>query len=156
MVEHQLPSLAEVSGQNLKLLRLPGEAKAPAPGAYYKPSMYWSISARSDHPAEAALFVNFLANTAEAGTVLLTDRGVPANTKIRAAITPKLAAADKAAADYLGALKVGPAPRVTPNGASGIEAILKRHTEEVLFERRTPQQAAESFVKELQAEIDAA
>jgi multiple sugar transport system substrate-binding protein len=118
--------------------------------------MFWSISARSKHPAEAALFVNFLANTADAGTILLTDRGVPANTKVRAAITPKLTAADKAAADYLGTLKVGPAPRVTPNGASGIEAILKRHTEGVLFERQTPQQAAAAFIKELQAEIDAA
>jgi multiple sugar transport system substrate-binding protein len=152
----QLPSLAEASGQNLTLLRQPGEAQAASPGAYFKPSMFWSVSARSKHPAEAALFVDFLANTADAGTVLLTDRGVPANTKVRTAITPKLTATDKAAAEYLSTLKTGPAPRVTPNGASGIEAILKRHTEEVLFERRTPQQAAESFIKELQAEIDAA
>jgi len=152
----QLTSLAAASGQNLKLLRQPGEAQAGAPGAYYKPSMFWSISARSEHPAEAALFVNFLANTPEAGDILLTDRGVPANAKVRSAITPKLTDADKAAAEYLGALKVGQAPRVTPNGASGIEAILKRNTEGVLFERQTPQQAAAAFIKELQAEIDAA
>jgi multiple sugar transport system substrate-binding protein len=57
---------------------------------------------------------------------------------------------------YLDTLKVGAAPRVTPNGASSIEAILKRHTEEVLFGRSTPDQAAAAFIKELQAEIDAA
>jgi len=51
---------------------------------------------------------------------------------------------------------VGPAPRVTPNGASSVEAILKRHTEEVLFGRVTPEQAAAAFIKELQAEIDRA
>ncbi|GIF73012.1 ABC transporter substrate-binding protein [Asanoa siamensis] len=152
----QLTSLTAASGQSLKLLRQPSEARAGSPGAYYKPSMFWSISARSQHPAEAALFVNFLANTTEAGDILLTDRGVPANTKVRSAITPKLTDADKAAAEYLGAIKVGPAPRVTPNGASGIEAILKRNTEGVLFERQTPQQAAAAFIKELQAEIDAA
>jgi len=152
----QLASVTSASGQKLKLLRLPGEAKAGTPGAYYKPSMFWSISARSEHPAEAALFVDFLANTSEAGDILLTDRGVPANTKVRTAITPKLTDADKAAAEYLAAIKTGPPPRVTPNGASGIEAILKRHTEEVLFERQTPQKAAEGFIKELQAEIDAA
>jgi multiple sugar transport system substrate-binding protein len=45
---------------------------------------------------------------------------------------------------------------VTPNGASGVEAILKRYTEEVLFGRSTPQQAAEKFIAELQAEIKAA
>ncbi|MDR7276269.1 ABC transporter substrate-binding protein [Catenuloplanes atrovinosus] len=152
----QLTSIGAASGQNLRLVNIPGESQVGTPGAYYKPSMYWSISARSEHPAEAALFVDFLLNTQEAADVLLTDRGVPGNRTIRAALAPKLTATDKAAADYLDTVKVGPAPRVTPNGASGIEQILKRHTEEVLFERKTPQAAAESFIKELQTEIDAA
>ncbi|MEV4356571.1 extracellular solute-binding protein [Nonomuraea sp. NPDC049625] len=152
----QLSSLTTASGAKLKLLRLPGETQAKSPGAYFKSSMYWSISARSKHPAEAALFVDFLANSQEAADILLTDRGVPANKKIRAAITPKLTETDKAAAEYLDAAKVGQAPRVTPNGASDLEAIIKRHTEEVLFDRETPEQAAKSFITELQAEIDGA
>lgn len=53
-------------------------------------------------------------------------------------------------------LKVGTAPRVTPNGASNLEAVIERHTEEVLFDRQTPEQAAKSFVKEPQNEIDGA
>ncbi|WP_416904415.1 ABC transporter substrate-binding protein [Micromonospora echinospora] len=150
----QLTSLAKASGKNLKLLRLPGEAQTA--GAYYKPSMFWSISSRSKHPAEAALFVDFLANSQQAADILLTDRGVPANTKIRTAITPKLTTTDKAAAEFLDSVKVSKPPRVTPNGASGIEGILKRYTEEVLFGRMTPQQAAEKFIAELQAEIKAA
>ncbi|GGN63198.1 sugar ABC transporter substrate-binding protein [Actinoplanes lobatus] len=153
----QLTSLTAASGQQLKLLKLPTNGQAAAAESpYYKPSMFWSVSSRSKHPAEAALFADFLLNTTEAGEVLLTDRGVPSNSTVRSAITPKLADTDKAAAEYLAALKVGAAPRVTPNGASGIEAILKRHTEEVLFERLAPQAAAESFIKELQTEIDAA
>ncbi|MEO3927767.1 extracellular solute-binding protein [Micromonosporaceae bacterium B7E4] len=152
----QLTSLTAASGKNLKLLRLPGEATAKSPGAYYKPSMFWSISSRTKHAAEAAVFVDFLANNEAAAEVMLTDRGVPANKKIRAAITPQLAETDKAAVAYLDTLKVGAAPRVTPNGASGIEAILKRYTEDVLFGRSTPDQAAAAFIKELQAEIDAA
>ncbi|NUR87739.1 MAG: sugar ABC transporter substrate-binding protein, partial [Nonomuraea sp.] len=152
----QLTALTAASSSKLKLLRLPGESQAAAPGAYYKPSMYWSISSRSEHPAEAALFVDFLANSQEAADILLTDRGVPANTRIRAAITPKLGETDKAAAEFLDAVKVGTAPRVTPNGASNLEAIIKRHTEEVLFDRQTPEQAAAGFIKELQAEIDGA
>ncbi|MFD1365537.1 ABC transporter substrate-binding protein [Actinoplanes sichuanensis] len=150
----QLTSLAKASGQNLKLLKIPGEGTAT--GAYYKPSMFWSISSRSKHPAEAAAFVNFLGNSQEAADILLTDRGIPANTKIRTALTGKLEGTDKAAAEFLDSVKVGEAPRVTPNGASDVEAILKRHTESVLFERETPQQAAEAFIKELQAGIDAA
>ncbi|MFI1989054.1 ABC transporter substrate-binding protein [Actinoplanes sp. NPDC020271] len=152
----QLTSLAAASGQKLKLLKLPGEAQAASPGAYYKPSMFWSISSRSKQPAEAALFIDFLANSQEAADILLTDRGVPANTKIRSALVPKLTGNDKAAAEYLDAIKVGDSPRVTPNGASDVEQILKRYTEDVLFARRTPQDAATGFIKELQAAIDAA
>ncbi|BCY12053.1 ABC transporter substrate-binding protein [Actinoplanes sp. L3-i22] len=152
----QLTSLAAASGQKLKLLKLPGESQATTPGAYYKPSMFWSVSSRSKQPAEAALFVDFLANSEAAAEILQTDRGVPANTKIRSALVPKLTATDKAAAEYLDAIKVGDSPRVTPKGASDVEQILKRYTEDVLFARKTPADAATGFVKELQAAIDAA
>ncbi|MBE1591714.1 hypothetical protein ACFPOI_14305 [Nonomuraea angiospora] len=45
---------------------------------------------------------------------------------------------------------------MTPNGAGDLEAIIKRHPEEVLFDRETPEQAAKSFITEPQAEIDGA
>ncbi|GAA3435109.1 ABC transporter substrate-binding protein [Kutzneria kofuensis] len=150
----QLTALSAASGQKLKLLKLPGEAKAHA--EYYKPSMFWSVSARSKHPAEAALLLDFLANDADAAKVMLTDRGVPANLKIRAAIDGSLTDTDKAAADYLNRITVSDPPRVTPNGASTIETILKRHVEDVLFDRAKPDQAAKAFITELQADVDAA
>jgi multiple sugar transport system substrate-binding protein len=152
----QLTALSAASKDKLTLLRLPGESKAATPGAYFKPSMYWSVSSRTKHPAEAALLVDFLANNDAANNILLTERGIPANNRIRQAITDKLTETDKAAAAYLSGVTIGSAPRVTPKGASNIEAILKRHTEDVLFGRATPQAAAESFIKELQAEINAA
>ncbi|MGO1056308.1 ABC transporter substrate-binding protein [Crossiella sp. CA198] len=152
----QLTALTAASGARLKLLRLPGEAGLKAPAAYYKPSMFWSVSARSKHPAEAAAFVNFLANDEEAAKVLLTERGVPANQRIRAVIKDKLTETDKAAAAYLDALPVSDPPRITPNGASTLDAILKRHTENVLFGRSTPEQTATAFITELQSEVDAA
>lgn len=152
----QLTSLTAASGQNLRLLKLPGEADATQRGAYHKPSMYWSIFSRSKHPGEAALFVDFLANSREAAEVILTDRGVPVNEKIRGFIQPKLDAPDQAAVEYLNDITVSAPPRVTPNGASNLEKILQRHTEQVLFGQTTPDQAATSFINELQSEIDAA
>ncbi len=150
----QLTTLSAASGQKLKLLKLPGEAKTPA--EYYKPSMFWSVSARSQHPAEAALLVDFLANDADAAKILATDRGVPANSKIRTVIDSALKATDKAAADFMNQIKVSDPPRVTPNGASTVETILKRHTEDVLFNRAAPDQAAKALITELQADVDAA
>jgi pectin-derived oligosaccharide transport system substrate-binding protein len=152
----QLPSVSAASGAHLRLLRLPGEAAAPSPAVYLKPSMFWSISSRSKHPAEAALFVDFLANSDKAGKVFLTDRGFPANSTIEKAISGQLSGPDAAVATYIDKLTPGQPPTPTPKGASNIEAILKRHTEQVLFGRMTPQKAATSFIAELQAEIDAA
>ncbi|SDO32345.1 ABC transporter substrate-binding protein [Lentzea jiangxiensis] len=152
----QLTALTAASGAKLKLLRLPGETQGKAPGAYYKSSMFWSVSARSKYPAEAAAFVNFLANDEEAAKVLLTERGVPANQKIRETISGQLKDTDKAAKEYLDTVPVSDPPRITPNGASTLDTILKRHTEDVLFGRTTPDQAAASFIREVQSEVDAA
>ncbi|TDV54793.1 ABC transporter substrate-binding protein [Actinophytocola oryzae] len=152
----QLVSLVAASGQNLKLLKLPGEADAKKRGTFFKSSMYWSVFSRSKHPGEAALLVDFLTNSREAAEVMLTDRGVPGNKAIREFIQPKLDPADQAAVEYLDDLKASPPPRVTPNGGSNIEKILQRHTEQVLFGQVKPDQAATSFITELQAEIDAA
>lgn len=152
----QLTSLVAASGKNLELLKLPGEADAKKRGAFHKPSMYWSIFSRSKHPAEAAVLVDFLANSEEAAGVMLTDRGVPVNEEIRKFIQPKLDKPDQAAVTYLNEIEVSPPPRVTPNGASNIEKILQRHTEQVLFGQVPAEQAAQSFITELQAEIDGA
>jgi pectin-derived oligosaccharide transport system substrate-binding protein len=152
----QLTSLAAASGQHLSILQIPGEAKADDPGLYFKPGMYWTVSARSKHPAEAAAFANFISNNNDAGKINGTERGIPSNSAVRAAITPDLSATDKAAVEYLDGIKVGPAPLVTPAGASSIETILARYTQQVLFKQATPKQAAAAFIKELQGEIDAA
>ncbi|MFD5824644.1 ABC transporter substrate-binding protein [Lentzea sp. NPDC060358] len=152
----QLTALTAASGAKLKLLRMPGETQGKAPGAYYKPSMFWSVSARSKYPAEATAFVSFLANDEEAAKILLTERGVPANQKIREAIAGQLKETDKAAKEYLDTVPVSDPPRITPNGASTLDTILKRHTEDVLFGRTTPDQAAASFIEEVQSEVDAA
>jgi multiple sugar transport system substrate-binding protein len=150
----QLTSLSAASGSDLRLLKLPSESERT--GGYHKPSMYWTVSSRSEHPAEAALFVDFLTNSEEAAAVMLTDRGVPVSEKVRESISSKLEAPDQAAVTYLEEMEVAAPPRLTPNGASNIEEILQRHTEQVLYGQMTPEQAATSFVDELQAEIDGA
>jgi multiple sugar transport system substrate-binding protein len=150
----QLTSLAAASGSQLALVQLPGESQ-DGPAVYYKPSMYWSIAAGTDHPAEAALFLDFLANSETAADVLKTDRGVPANEQIRAFLSDQLEETDQAAIAYLDEVNVGETPRVTPNGASDVESILQRYTEQVLFGQMAPEDAAQSFIDELQAEIDA-
>ncbi|MFT4210841.1 MAG: extracellular solute-binding protein [Microbacterium sp.] len=150
----QITAIQGASGDDFVLLKLP-EPEGIHPNSY-KPSMYWSISSQTEHPAEAALFVNWLLNSDEAGSIIKTERGVPANNEVRAAITPDLSELDQTAIAYQDSVTPGDAPLVTPNGASSIETILARYTQEVFAGQSAPLDAANAFISELQGEIDAA
>ncbi|MGW0822051.1 ABC transporter substrate-binding protein [Streptomyces sp. NPDC002845] len=150
----QITALQEATGANLKLLQLPHEGDTKA--NFFKPSMYWAVSSQSKHPAEAAAFVDFMLNDQAAADVLKTERGIPANKEMLQHLQAGLTGSDKAAAEYMNAVTPGKAPVVTPNGGSGIEPMLQRYSQEVYFEKTSPEDAAKAFVKELQGEIDAA
>ena len=50
--------------------------------------------------------------------------------------------------------QVGDAPPATPPGGGAIEAIIDQHTQKVLFGEMTPEEAAASFIAELQQALD--
>lgn len=151
----QLTAYSGAAGRELKLLRLPGESSAKERAAYYKPSMFWSVSARTKHQEAAEKFLNYLSNSQTAGDIMLTERGVPANTKVREAISAKLNATDKAAIAFTNAIadEVRPAPPITPSGGSTITDMLSRYTSDILFDRTTPEKAAQPFIDELSSAI---
>ncbi|WP_127792366.1 ABC transporter substrate-binding protein [Agromyces sp. LHK192] len=150
---NQVQALRDASGQDLVALRVPGTADG---SAYYKPSMFWSSSAKTEHPAEVATFLDYLANSEDAADLLLAERGVPANEKIREYITPKLDEVNQTVVEFLDELapEVGDAPPATPPGGGAIETIIDQHTQKVLFGELTPADAAASFIEELQRALD--
>jgi multiple sugar transport system substrate-binding protein len=150
----QVTTLQEASGANVTLLQLPHAGTSGA--NFFKPSMYWAVSGQSDHPAEAAAFVDFMLNHQDAADILKTERGIPANKEILQHLQAGLTGPDQTAAEYMNAVTPGQPPVVTPNGASGIEPMLQRYTQEVYFGQTSPEKAAQAFIKELQSEIDAA
>lgn len=125
---------------------------------YLKPTMYWSISAASEHPSEAALLVDFLINDEEVAKLFGTERGVPANPALQEVIEPTLTPQGVQALEFSRLMndEAGEAPAITPNGASSVAAILGRYNDEVLFGQTTPEDAAVGFIDELQASIDSA
>ncbi|MDQ0675884.1 multiple sugar transport system substrate-binding protein [Pseudarthrobacter siccitolerans] len=156
---NQLGSLEATTGSRIKMLRAPSvDGSAAQNGMYYKPSMFWSASSRSKHPKEASTFINFLANSPEAGAILMTDRGVPTNSEIVEAIKPTLKPADTMVVSFLKDL--GPdikgAPPVPPVGAGSVQNVVKRYTDEVLYDRLTPQAAADAFKKEVEGMLASA
>jgi len=122
---------------------------------YFKPAMYYSVSAKSEHPEESAKFVDFLLNDPEVAALQLTDRGLPSNLTVRESILGDLAPADQKVADFMEGLEadIVDNPPVPPKGSSEMQDIMIRINTQVLFEEITPDEAADQFLKEVGAAI---
>ncbi|MDQ4492033.1 extracellular solute-binding protein [Sinomonas sp. ASV486] len=145
---NQLGALTKATGSDIKLLRVPSQdGSSKDNGLFYKPSMYWSASSRSKHPAEAATFIDYLVNSTDVAKVITTERGFSTSQKVQDAIKPLLTPTDKTALGFLTAIKpeVGSAPAVPPVGTSKVADALGRRVTDVLFGRADAQASAAAF-----------
>ncbi|MDR1806513.1 MAG: extracellular solute-binding protein [Propionibacteriaceae bacterium] len=149
---------AQAANANVQLVKIPTDDANSTKYAYLKPGMYWSISSQTKHPEEAGLLINFIENDPAAAAILGTERGIPANPAMVDAIQGSLTDAEKQAVAYAESLAsvIGPAPEITPNGASAIDTALTRYLQDVLFETSTPLVAAQAFIDEIHQGIEAA
>lgn len=140
---------------DLQLLRMPGEDGAEARGDWVKPSMHYSIAESSEHKEAAARLIDFIVNSPEAGAILGADRGLPPNPEVLAEIQGDLGVADQKAAAYLAERLAEPEnPRpLPPEGASEINAIFLRLSQEVLYGNLSPDAAADQLIAETEAAI---
>ncbi|MGR6919999.1 ABC transporter substrate-binding protein [[Actinomadura] parvosata] len=142
-------------GKDMELLRMPRAQGAATGGMFLQPAMFYAASAKTAHQAEADAFINFMVNDPEAGAIILSDRGLPASSKVLAAVRDHLPAADKKTLAFLDEIKdeLTDPPAAPPKGASAMEEVLKRYTDEVLFGRMSPDEAARKFLTEANALI---
>lgn len=155
---NQLSAYEKASGKDLKLLRIPGETQYARPGMTLLPSQYYSIYARSKYPRQAALFVDFLVNSAEAGNLILTDRGLPMSPQVRTAISAKLPPADQESAQFVDVVSTVNSPATAPPPASSSQqnTITLKIDSQVLFGQLTPAKAAEEWINQMKAAMAAA
>lgn len=148
---NQLTALRKASGHQLELLRAPGETGATQPGMWLQASQLYTINAKTEHPKEAAKFVDFLVNSPEAGEIILADRGISANSDVRTAIESSLSADEVAQAKFIDELapKAGPPLVIGPTGSTDTLKITDRLNAEVLFDRMKPAEAAADFIKQV-------
>ena len=150
---NSLTALSKASGAELKLLKLPGEK--PTPGIWLQSSQFYTISARSKHTDAAAKLVNFLVNNQAAARIIQSDRGIPGNSEMRAAIQDKLTPQGKVEAEYIDQIgKMDFAPTyIGPTGSTAVSEITARINTDVLFKRLTPEKAADQWLSESKAAI---
>lgn len=150
---NQLLALDEVSGRELQLLRFPGEGTERQAGMYFKPAQFWSASAQTEHPEEAARFIDFLLNDSRVADLMLSERGLPVNVEQRERILAKLTPADQQAAAFLEEIEpdIAPPPPLPPQGAGEVQGIMQQLNEQVLFGQLSVEQAADAFMEQVNA-----
>lgn len=152
----QITPYAQAAGTgNMTLVPLP-QVKPETKTMYLKPGMYLAVSSQSQHPAEAAMLVDYLVNDAEAGQILGTERGIPANESIRKSLSETATGTDKLALDFVSVIRptIGTSPDIVPNGASDLDTMIVRYQQNVVFGRQKPLDAANAMIDELQEAID--
>jgi multiple sugar transport system substrate-binding protein len=153
---NQLVAHQALVKSKLDMTLQPSGGPGAKPGQYLKPSMLWSISARSNVAEQAVQVVNYYVTDPEAGKALGVERGVPASKALRDVVGPTLDAQNKIALDYISFItdKVGPLPPSAPKGAGEISFLLKRVNEQVGFEQASPADGAQQFVDEANSILD--
>ncbi len=126
-------------------------------GVALLPSAFWAINAATAHPKEAALLVDWFLNQPEAAKLILDTRGVPFNPDTLAVVTPLLSGASQAAAQYVQkTLDSGTVAPPQPNGGANMNKYSQDAESDVLFNKATPEAAAQSWADKLSADLSAA
>ncbi|WP_019635648.1 ABC transporter substrate-binding protein [Paenibacillus fonticola] len=123
--------------------------RAEEAGGWLKPSMFLSLSPNSKHKEEAAKFIDWFVNDPEAGAILGTARGVPANAKIAESLIPNLPEGEKVGMKLIDATT--PDGQTFTTGPEGWVNFIDKDwplvRDELSFGRTTPEKAYESLKK---------
>jgi multiple sugar transport system substrate-binding protein len=145
-------NVAGGADEDFVLLRIPGETQYRQPGMTLVPSQYYTINVDTAAPRQAALFVDFLVNSPEAGELILSDRGLPASPAVRAHITPLLGPYEQAVAQFITANNDNFGPSILPPAwATDVNTITQAIDRQVLSGALTPAEAAKEWIAQMEA-----
>jgi multiple sugar transport system substrate-binding protein len=155
---NQLEAISNAAGGDYLMEPLRGPSmtgKATERKTWYKASMLWSASAKTQNPEAVVGWINWFANNPEAANIDKAERGIPPNSEILAAVQSSLSPAQQRVAKYITDIKteVANTPIAPPPGGGTIAEILLRHGIDALFGRASTAQAAQKFVDELNSNL---
>ncbi|WP_420112226.1 ABC transporter substrate-binding protein [Pseudactinotalea sp.] len=153
---NQLGAVEAAAGKEFAVLRFPSlQGDALQRKAWYKASMLWSVSARTENPEAAVEFINWIINSTEAGEIELAERGIPANTEVAAAIESQLDGTQQRVLQFINDIvpELGDTPIAPPPGGGQFGALLLRYATDMLFGNTDAAGAAQGFHDELVAEL---
>jgi multiple sugar transport system substrate-binding protein len=149
----QISAFGTASGTEMKLLRIPAQAKGESPKMVNKASMYWSVSSRSKNADASAKLIDFLLTDPAATKILTTERGIPAIPAVQKEIAPLLDPQATIALKFSQSIapELVPPPQVTPSNASGFSTEFIPVGTDVLFGRSSPAEGATKVLSIIQS-----
>jgi len=137
---------AAAEGTDIAITSIPSDD--PKKSNYVKPSMYFSVTADTGNPEEAAKLINYLINSSEAYQILLAERGIPVSTVISEEIMPLLSQGEQENAAYIIDVVTPNSSELPPLAAEGnseAQDLLRKLEEKVKYGEYTAEQAAEEY-----------
>lgn len=134
---NELQAYQDGNGTELEMVMFPVVEGGTVPPTYFKPSMFWSVSEKSEVKDAAARFVDFFTNDTDCFDIVGLDRAMPISAKIREYLTPSFDDTSKRMVtmlDYLaqdGKTSQIMKPDVAAHGE--IAALLDEYTEQVNY-----------------------
>jgi len=144
---NQLIALQAAAKKTLKLVGLPNDPKQTANGQFIKPSMFFSVSKKSENLDMAVKFLDYFTNNVDVNKELLAERGVPISSKVREALKPDLDETGKIVFDYVDSIgKVATAiDPPNPTAFPQIQEIIVSLEQQMLFGKMSVEEAAKAF-----------
>lgn len=122
---NQITAMTSAAGEERRffMTHLP-RLRADGPAAnFVKPALFFSRTAQSRNPEEAARFVNFITNDIEVNRILMAERGVPIANRIREDLAPKVDEFTRMAFDFVGRVTEDSSPIPPPETAGHRQII---------------------------------
>ena len=143
-----LPRFTEGPASPELSLAMPPYDDADNTGMFLKPGLMLSIATNSEHPDQAAAFIDFLVNDPEVGAIFGMSRGVPSSSTAADGIDAseldeKILAYQEEVSDKLD----GAAPPAV-NGLGTLEQTFVAISQDVAYGAATPDEAAERWFTE--------
>jgi len=119
-------------------------------GEYLKPGQFISGYAKTKHPKEVAMVIDFLVNDPEAAEILGAERGIPVNSKIRKQLKSSMPEEDQMIFEFIDVVAENSSliDPPYPQGYSEIEKNFRTLSEEIAFGSKPMDQAIDQFIAE--------
>ncbi|MCM3160064.1 ABC transporter substrate-binding protein [Metabacillus litoralis] len=113
----------------------------------YIEGAYLSITEKSEHPEEAAMFIDFFVNAEKALELFKVEQGAPGSTEMQEFVKPLLDPAQQRAVEFIQkTVEYGEPAPYAPLGVNEVEQAFKDNASAISFGQKTVAEAAEDFM----------